>query len=133
MNQLELEAFRTQENKLIFKNVYNDNYFYNKPKTKMTTINIIKKRNISLRRDIRRNSPFIIKKSEIKSNPLLFYICIISNRELMNSKFLLIIIAFIVYTQQYLVEKTIVIFTNSDKIYLFIILGVVISLSNLKK
>ena len=126
-NQLELEAFRIEENKLLFKNLFKDNTFSKKAKT---IFSIIRKRIMSLSRDIRRNSPFIIKKSETKFNPLLLYICIISNRILMNSKFLLIIIALVVYTQLYLVEKEVIFVIYSDNGYFFLLLGILISISN---
>ena len=63
------------------------------------------KRLISLQRDIRRNSEVIIKKEEIQVNPIILFICLISNRVFNKSKILFLMLLSIIYVQVHFVEK----------------------------
>ena len=81
MDKIEFQYFILKENKIMFENSFKANNCSNKAKTKY---DIIKKRILSLSRDIKRNSLFIIKKSEVKFNPCIIYTCLKSNRLFMN-------------------------------------------------
>ena len=98
-NKIEFEAFRYEENKKIAGNLVK----------KINSIwDLVKQRIIFLNRDIRRNSTFIIKKDEVKNNPLIIYTCISSNRVFNKLKYLMIIILIIIYAQVFFVEKELV-------------------------
>ena len=61
-----------------------------------------------LKRDNRRNSSFIIKKEEVKFNPLIILTSLSANRVFNRLKFLLLIILFIIYIQIFFVERELV-------------------------
>ena len=98
-NKIEFEAFKYEENKKIAGNLAK----------KITSVwDLIKQRVVFLNRDIRRNSTFIIKKGEVKANPLIIYTCISSNRVFNKLKYLMVIILIIIYAQVFFVEKELV-------------------------
>ena len=140
MNKVEYETFRYQENKIMFENSFKTNNCSNKIKSKY---DIIKKRFLSLSRDIKRNCQFIIKTSEAKFNPFIIYLCLKSNRAFMDSRYLLLIIMFIIYSQEYFIEREILeipffglsdlYFDKNNNIIInsnFFALGIVIFISN---
>ena len=98
-NKIEYEAFKYEENKKMAGNLVK----------KINSIwDLVKQRIIYLNRDIRRNSTFIIKKDEVKINPLIIYTCISSNRVFNKLKYLMVIILIIIYAQVFFVEKELV-------------------------
>ena len=133
-NKIEFEAFKYEENKKIAGNLVR----------KINSIwDLVKQRIIFLNRDIRRNSTFIIKKDEVKGNPLIIYTCISSNRVYNKLKYLMVIILIIIYAQVFFVEKELVdipFFSLSDLNFGFgynyllnsnyLLLGVVTFISN---
>ena len=100
-NKIEFEAFRIEENRI---------YVGNRME-KLNSINtiysLIKQRIIHLNRDIRRNTNFIIKKNEVKFNPLIIYTSISGNRVFYKLRSLMAIILIIIYAQVFFVEKEI--------------------------
>ena len=107
-NKIEFEAFRLEENRLLRGNLV---------KKINSVFDLVKQRIISLNRDIRRNSNFIIKKEEVKFNPLIVYTSISANRVFNRLKSLMVIILIIIYVQVYFVEKEMInipFFNKSD-------------------
>ena len=109
-NKIEFEAFRLEENRLLVGNRLK----------KINSINsiygLVKQRIISLNRDIRRNSNFIIKKNEVKFNPLIIYTSISGNRVFYKLRTLMAIILIIIYAQVFFVEKEILAIPFFNKI-----------------
>ena len=99
--------FQLEENKKILKNIIYLNSQINNSSIhfRNTKYRIMRKRIKSINRDIKRNCEFVIKKSEVKINPIIIYICIKSNSLYIKSKFLFLIMLFIIYFQGYFVEK----------------------------
>ena len=98
-NNIEYEAFRIEENRQM-----NGNYI----KRINSIFQYVKQKLIYLKRDIRRNSSFIIKKEEVKFNPLIILTSLSANRVFNRLKFLLLIILFIIYIQIFFVERELV-------------------------
>ena len=98
-NNIEYEAFRIEENRQM-----NGNYI----KRINSIFQYVKERLTYLKRDIRRNSSFIIKKEEVKFNPLIILTSLSANRVFNRLKFLLLIILFIIYIQIFFVERELV-------------------------
>ena len=82
-NKIEFEAFRLEENRKMVGNL---------AKKINSIFDFVKQRVIYLNRDIRRNSSFIIKKEEVKFNPLIIYTSISANRVFVRLKALMSII-----------------------------------------
>ena len=106
-NKNEFEAFQFEENEKMLKNIiYLKEHSKNEIAKKNNTIyRILKKRIESINRDIRRNCEFIIKKDDVKANPYIIYSCLKSNFQFQKSRHLFFIILFIIYFQEYLVER----------------------------
>ena len=133
-NKIEFEAFKYEENKKISGNLVK----------KINSVwDLVKQRIVSLNRDIRRNSTFIIKKDEVKLNPLIIFTSISSNRVFNKLKYLMTIILIIIYAQVFFVEKELVdipFFSLPDLIFgggynyilnsNYLILGIVTFVSN---
>ena len=98
-NNIEYEAFRVEENRQM-----NGTYI----KRINSIFQYVKERLTYLKRDIRRNSSFIIKKEEVKFNPLVIFTSLSANRVFNRLKFLLLIILFIIYIQIFFVERELV-------------------------
>ena len=98
-NKIEFEAFRLEENRKMVGNL---------AKKINSIFDFVKQRVIYLNRDIRRNSSFIIKKEEVKFNPLIIYTSISANRVFVRLKALMSIILIIIYAQVFFVEKELV-------------------------
>jgi hypothetical protein len=107
-NKIEFQTFLLDENKVMFDNIFKK-FESNKNEgvIQKSEYQIVKKRVISVNRDIKRNSELILKKYEIKFNPLIIYSSITANADLIKSKYLLIITLFIIYLQGYFIEKEI--------------------------
>ena len=110
-NKIEFEAYRLEENRLLFGNLAKKN---------KTIFGLVKQRITSLNRDIRRNSNYIIKKEEVKFNPLIIYTSISANRVFNRLKSLMVIILIIIYVQVYFVEKEMINIPFFDKSDLYI-------------
>ena len=110
-NNIEYEAFRIEENRQMY-----GNYI----KRINSIFEYVKQRITYLKRDIRRNSAFIIKKDEVKFNPLIIYTSLSANRVFNRLKYLLVIILFIINIQLFFVEREIVElpFMNISDLYL---------------
>ena len=98
-NKIQFEAFRIEENRKMLGNL---------TKKINSVFDLAKQRIIYLNRDIRRNSSFIIKKEEVKFNPLIIYTSISANRVFIKLRALMAIILIIIYAQVLFVEKEIV-------------------------
>ena len=98
-NKIEFEAFRVDENRKMVGNMV---------KKINSVFDLVKQRIVYLNRDIRRNSIFIIKKEEVKFNPLIVYTSIAANRVFYRLKALMAIILIIIYTQVLFVEKELI-------------------------
>ena len=98
-NNIEYEAFRIEENRQM-----NGNYL----KRVNSIFEYVKQRITYLKRDIRRNSSFIIKKEEVKFNPLIILTSLSANRIFNRLRFLLLIILFIINIQIFFVERELV-------------------------
>ena len=133
-NKIEFEAFKIEEFRKSLGNL---------AKKTNSIFDYIKQRIVSLNRDIRRNSSFIIKKHEIKFNPFIIYSCITANRVFCKLKYLMIIILIIIYAQVFFLEKELVempffslsdlFFDTSNNIFInsnFFILAIVTFISN---
>ena len=97
--KIEFELFKKQENGKMLGNL---------TKKINSVFDLVKQRIIYLNRDIRRNSSFIIKKMEVKFNPLIIYTSISANRVFVRLRALMIIILIIIYAQVFFVEKELV-------------------------
>ena len=133
-NKIEFEAFKIEEFRKSIGNL---------AKKTNSIFDFIKQRIVSLNRDIRRNSSFIIKKNEIKFNPFIIYSCITANRVFFKLKYLMIIILIIIYAQVFFLEKELaempffslsdLYFDSSNNIFInsnFFILAIVTFISN---
>ena len=133
-NKIEFEAFKIEEFRKSLGNL---------AKKTNSIFEFIKQRIISLNRDIRRNSCYIIKKNEIKFNPFIIYSCITANRVFFRLKYLMIIILIIIYAQVFFLEKELaempffslsdLFFDSSNNIFInsnFFILAIVTFISN---
>ena len=98
-NIIQYEAFRFDENRQMY-----GTYI----KRINSIFEYVKQRITYLKRDIKRNSSFIIKKEEVKFNPLIIYTSLSANRVFNRLKYLLIIILFIINIQLFFVEREIV-------------------------
>ena len=98
-NKSEFELIRLEENRKMAGNL---------AKKINSVFDLVKQRIIYLNRDIRRNSSFIIKKDEVKFNPLIIYTSISANRVFVRLKALMAIILIIIYAQVFFVEKELV-------------------------
>ena len=105
-NNIEFEAFRLEENRLLIGNLM---------KKINSVFDLVKQRIVSLNRDIRRNSNYIIKKVEVTFNPLIVYTSISANRVFNKLKSLMVIILIIIYVQVYFVEVEMVDFSFFNK------------------
>ncbi len=130
----EFEAFLLEENRRMLGNI---------AKKIKSVFDLAKQRIIDLNRDIRRNSAFIIKKKEVKFNPLIIYTSIAANRVFVRLKALMAIILIIIYAQVFFVEKELIeiplfnikdLYFNIHNNYIinsnFFILGIVTIISN---
>ena len=105
-NKIEFEAFKLKENQKMLKK-WNDNLNLSRNSSNNTIFNYIRRRLISLNRDIRRNYEVVIKNQEIRINPFIIYICISANRVFIKVKYLFIILLVIIYIQVHFLEKEI--------------------------
>ena len=106
-NKMEYELYRFQETKRMIGNLEKKINFVNKNNitSGRTIFNLFKQRVIALKRDIRRNCEVVIKKEEIRVNPIIIYTCLTSNRVFNKSKYLFLMILTIIYCQIHFVEK----------------------------
>ena len=106
-NLSEFEQFKFEEYKKMMGKSKRKTFFLYKNKffSGVSIYNLFKQRVVSLKRDIRRNREIIIKKDEIRVNPLILYICLTSNRVFNKSKYLFLMLLTIIYCQVHFVEK----------------------------
>ena len=112
LNDDELKQFRKEENiKSFNSSVKNNNYYIEKNGNNTTFVlhnsyfNLIKERNQALRRNIKRDTDFIIRLQNIRSNPLIIITCLISNRTFNNSKILILVVLILLYVTMNLIQK----------------------------
>ena len=144
-NKIEFESFVLEEDKKMFGNISKrvEYAIKNKINYEDTKFNIINTRLKKINRDIKRNCEVIIKKIEIQSNLFIIYSCLSANTLFKKSRFLIFILRFIIYFQQYFVEKELLeipfyglsdLYLNKDDNIIinsnFFILGIVLYLSN---
>ena len=112
LNEEELKKFRKEENAKSFNcSVKNSNYFIEKNINGTNFIlqnsyfNTIKEKNLALKRNIKRDTDFIIRLKNIRSNPLIIITCLFSNRTFNNSKMLILIVLILLYVTMNLIQK----------------------------
>ena len=111
LNDEQLKEFREEENLKNFNNTvkkinYNAKDDNNSPFIiRNTYYNDLKEKNNALNRNIKRDTDFIIKYNDVQSNPLIIFICLSSNRTILNSKFLILIVLILLYILMDLLEK----------------------------
>ena len=116
LNDEELREFRKEENLKNFNNSARKNNLLIKKENinntsyiiKNTYYNELREKNNTLIRNIKRDTDFIIKLDDVKSNLLIIIICFISNRSLMTSKFLILIVLILLYILMNLIQKELV-------------------------
>ena len=67
--------------------------------------NDLREKNLALNRNIKRDTDFVIKLPDVKSNPIIIIISLITNRTFIDSKFLILIILILLYILNDLLEK----------------------------
>jgi MFS family permease len=90
-NKIEFEAFKLKEFQIMLKKMY-VNLNFKGGSTNISIYNYIKKRTVSLNRDIRRNYEVIIKNQEMRVNPFIIFTCISANRVFLKVKYLFVIL-----------------------------------------
>ena len=112
LNDEELRNFRKEENLKNFNNTVRKMNTYTKEdnNNSMSIIrnsfyNDIREKNLALSRNIKRDTDFVIKLNDVKSNPLIIFVCLFSNRTFNDSKFLILIILILLYVINDLLEK----------------------------
>ena len=112
LNDEEIRVFRKEENLKNFNNTVkkmninakednnNSEYIISN-----TYYNYLRERNLALNRNIKRDTDFVIKLNDVKSNPLIIIICLLSNRTFIDSKSLILIILILLYIINDLLEK----------------------------
>ena len=111
LNDEELREFRKEENLKNFNHNIRRNNFYKKNENDSSYIfrnsylNDLKEKNLALSRNIKRDTDFVIKLEDVKSNPLIIFICLTTNRSLITSKYLILIVLIILYILMNLLEK----------------------------
>ena len=113
LNEGELKKFRREENiKSFNSSIKNNNYILNNDNDNDSTLvyqnsyfNMFKEKNRALKRNIKRNTDFIIRLKDIRSNPFLIIISLNSNRTFNNSKIIIIIILIFLYVTMNLLQK----------------------------
>jgi len=125
LNDEELREFRKEENLKNFNNSARKNNLFIKNENinnssyiiKNTYYNELKEKNNTLIRNIKRDTDFIIKLDDVKSNLMIIIICLLSNRSLMTSKYLILIVLILLYILMNLLQKELVespYFSTSD-------------------
>ena len=109
LNVKELKKFRREENiKNFNSSVQNNNYFLHNDSTLVfqnSYYNLFKEKNIALKRNIKRDTDFIINLSNVRANPVSIIICLFSNRTFNNSKMLILVILILLYVTMNLIQK----------------------------
>ena len=111
LNDEELREFKKDENLKNFNNTARKMNLFSKSDNNSTYIyrntyyNDLKEKNIALNRNIKRDTDFIIKLKDVKSNPFIIITCLTSNRTFIDSKFLILIILILLYVLLDLLEK----------------------------
>ena len=112
LNDEELRNFRKEENLKNFNNAVRKMNTYTKEENNNSVsiirnsfYNDIREKNLALSRNIKRDTDFIIKLSDVKSNPMIIFVCLFSNRTFNDSKFLILIILILLYSINDLLEK----------------------------
>jgi len=114
LNKFELKQFQRLElskhfnlnNNLIKLGLLNNDKTMNAESIiNITFYNYMKEQDLSFKRNIKRNTDFIIKLNDVKTNPSLLMICLSSNRTFKESKVLIIIILVQLYIVLNLLKK----------------------------
>ena len=114
LNDEELKKFRKEENIKNFNNsIQNSNYYIsvgndNNDKNLVfqnSYYKLFKDKNIALKRNIKRDTDFIIKLEDVRSNPFIIITCLFSNRTFNNSKMQILVILILLYVTMNLLQK----------------------------
>ena len=111
LNDEQLKEFRKEENLKNFNSTIRKMNIYTKEDNNSQYVfrnsyyNDLREKNLALNRNIKRDTDFVIKLADVKSNPLIIIICLISNRTFIDSKFLILIILILLYILNDLLEK----------------------------
>ena len=116
VNEFQLKKFQKKENLknfknstrkmiLFMKNIKNNNDNNNTVLFRNSYYNDIVEKNIALNRNLKRNTDFIIKLDDVKSNPFLLLTSLNSNRSFKNSKIIIIIMLILLYIVLDLFQK----------------------------
>ena len=150
LNEEELKQFRKEENiKNFTSSLQKGNYFLennidNSIIFQNSYYNLYKDKNNALKRNLKRDTDFIIRSSNVRSNPYIIIICLLSNRTFNNSKLLILIVLILLYLTMNLLQKEFLempfftmndLYINLDNNYLlnsvFFLLAITNCLSNL--
>jgi MFS family permease len=113
LNEFQLKIFQKKEDLKNFKNsakkmcslIRNNDLDNNMLLYKNSFYNDIIDKNIALSRNIKRNTNFIIKLNDVKSNPFLILTSLFTNHSFKKSKFLMLIMLIILYVILHLYQK----------------------------
>jgi hypothetical protein len=113
LNEFQLKIFQKKEDLKNFKNsakkmcslIRNNDFDNNMLLYKNSFYNDIIDKNIALSRNIKRNTNFIIKLNDVKSNPFLILTSLFTNHSFKKSKFLMLIMLIILYVILHLYQK----------------------------
>ena len=114
LNDEELKKFRKEENIKNFNNsIQNSNYYIsvgndNNDKNLVfqnSYYKLFKDKNIALKRNIKRDTDFIIKLEDVRSNPFIIITCLFSNGTFNNSKMQILVILILLYVTMNLLQK----------------------------
>ena len=114
LNDEELKKFRKEENIKNFNNsIQNSNYYIsvgndNNDKNLVfqnSYYKLFKDKNNALKRNIKRDTDFIIKLEDVRSNPFIIITCLFSNRTFNNSKMQILVILILLYVTMNLLQK----------------------------
>ena len=112
LNEEELKKFRKEENiKSFNRSVQNNNYYMHNDGNEISYIfqnsffNLFRERTNALKRNIKRDTDFIIRLQNVRSNPYIIISCLFSNRTFDNSKILILVILILLYVTMNLIQK----------------------------
>ena len=111
LNEEELKKFRKEENTKNFSSSLQKSNFFVENNGDNSLIfqnsfyNLFVEKKNALKRNIKRDTDFIIRLSNVRSNPYIIIACLLSNRTFNNSKMLILIILILLYITMNLLQK----------------------------
>ena len=111
LNDEELKKFRKEENIKNYNSSVQSNKYYLPNDNDSTLVfqnsyfNLFKEKNNALKRNIKRDTDFIIRLSNVRANPASIIISLFSNRTFNNSKMLILVVLILLYVTMNLIQK----------------------------